>query len=75
MYPDIVPAASPCLQVPEGSVITDPRVGGLYGRHEGVIFHELLRVAHQTVGHFGNLHAVSVKLRVQEGNLMERKGE
>lgn len=70
----MVPPASPCLQVPEGGVITDPGVGGLCGRQEGVIFHELLRVAHQTVGHFGNLHTVSVKLGVQEGNLMEREG-
>lgn len=65
--------ASPCLQVPEGSVITDPGVGGLCGRHKGVVFHELLCVAHQTVGHFRNFHTVSVQLDVQERNLMERE--
>lgn len=71
----MAPPASPRLHVPEGSVVTDPGVGGLGGRHKGVIVHELLRVAHQTVGHFGNLHTVSVQLDVQEGNLTERGEE
>lgn len=74
-YPTSKHGPSPGLQVPEGSVIAEPGVGGFYSGHEGVVLHELLRVAHQTVGHFGNLHTVSVQLGVQEGDLMARKRE
>lgn len=62
--------ASPCLHVPEGRIVTNPGVRGLHHWCKRVIFHELLRVGHQTVGHFGNFHAVPVQLGVQEGDLM-----
>lgn len=61
----------PGLKVPEGSVVADPGVGGFSGRDKGVVLHELLRVAHQAVGHLGHLHAVSVQLDVQEGDLQQ----
>lgn len=63
----------PRLQVPEGSIVTDPGVGRFCGRDKGVVFHKLLRVAHQAVGHFGHLHAVPVQLGVQEGNLQKKE--
>lgn len=71
----MAPLVLPCLQVPEGSVIADPGVGGLCGGQKGVVFHKLVGVAYQTVGHFGDLHTVSIQLDVQEGDLRGESNE
>lgn len=65
----------PGLQVPEGRVVADPGVGRLRGRDKRVVFRELLRVANEAVGHLGDLHAVSVQLDVQEGDLQREDDE